>query len=193
MEDEAVKVEVIELNSNKPVPGASVTLYKCTKYDFVFGCLDIGVSSHYLTNQNGIAAIRNADYFQANEGLRISKSGYWTRNGGQGRNELCPEGWIQLNIKRTSLYPDSLFFYLFNMGENTPSIISAGGEVLKMKQRADTTALIRAFGSQKNALTWIVGQKFQYWYGISFDSVASASLTPVTVPANDTIHLSLEY
>jgi hypothetical protein len=110
-------LEVVELNPNKPVSGAAVTLYKCTSYDNIFGCRQVGVFSVSTTNSSGVAKISSIDYSRADEGIKISKTGYWTQDGYSGKNELCPEGWINLNIKRNSSYPDSLFFILFNVEE----------------------------------------------------------------------------
>jgi hypothetical protein len=191
--DEAVTVEVVEINSAKPVANAALTLYKCTDYDNIFGCLLKGVLATYSTDAAGIAKIRSADYYGANEGLQISKGQYWTQEGQMGKNELCPEGWIRLNIKRTSNYPDSLVFFLFNVEERFLLTGSEGMRVLKMNQRADTTVLIRAFGSQKNALKWLVGEEFYIPDYIAYDTLASGILSPVTVPANGTIDLSLTY
>lgn len=140
-----------------------------------------------------IAKIRYADYNGANEGLKISKSQYWTQDGSMGKNELCPEGWIRLNIKRTSNYPDSLVFVLFNVEERFLLTGSEGMKVLKMNQRTDTTVLIRAFGTQKNTLLWKVAEEFIAWNGITYNTVASGSLPPANVPAKGTIDLSLEY
>src|SRR5688572_25443106 len=158
--DDSVTVEVVEVISAKPVANATITLYKCTNYDNIFGCLSKGVLATYSTDAAGIAKIKSADYNGANEGLQISKGQYWTQEGQMGKNELCPEGWIRLNIKRTSNYPDSLAFFLFNVEERFVLTTSEGMRVLKMNQRTDTTVLIRAFGAQKNTLKWLVGEEF---------------------------------
>jgi hypothetical protein len=67
-------------------------------------------------------------------------------------------------------------------------------QVLKMKQRTDTTVMIRAFGSEKNTLLWKVGEEFLNPFGgVGYTEVASGSPMPVDMPANGTINLSLEY
>ena len=93
-------IEVYEHKTNIPVQGASVKLKRCTKYDIEFGCQQTGVFASYFTGTDGTANISDQDYHKCDEGMVIEKPGYWPQAASLGRNEITPEGLVQVTIKK---------------------------------------------------------------------------------------------
>ncbi|MFT3682638.1 MAG: hypothetical protein QM791_20445 [Ferruginibacter sp.] len=190
--EEYTNLEVYEAGGGTPVPGAQVKLMRCSKYDFEFGCQQRGVFATYSTGSDGIARVKNEDYRRADEGIIISKAGYWQQGGSQGRNEICAEGIITATIKRKNAYPDGKHFYLFISDEFHRMTTGNGMEVMDLYPLHDTTVTFKAFASQQNQLKWIVGEKSIIWV-ISYDVAAEKSLDPFFVKKSEPSLITIEY
>ena len=140
--------EVLEYKTNIPIAGAKVDLYTCTRYDAVFGCRTTGIFSSKITDAKGLCSFTNTEY-KADEGVKVSKSGYWTREGGV-KTYLQPEAFLNLHIKKQNNYPDTSYISI--------EISSEMGQVsfLSLKAPADSIINIKAFGNQNNNTKWTV-------------------------------------
>lgn len=191
------KVEVYEYKSNLPVQGASVKLNRCTKYDFEFGCQAIGSFATYTTDAEGITRISDGDYTKCDEGIVIEKSGYWSIDGGFGKNLINPEGSVQATVKKINEYSADNHFFILDSNENYQGGSGPWKKLVDIPI-TDTIIQFKAFGGQVNYLKWIVGSEYLVITGWSsgymdYSIVAQGILDPLTVNKNGIAAINIEY
>jgi len=146
-------ITVKEHKNRIPLAGVIISLYKCSNYDAVFGCMSTTVFARYTTDQKGEYVISRGDLNRANEGIIFSKPQYWDRSGGTGEIPMQPEAWVKIGLKASKRYPDSSFFEIQTVGE-----LGAGGHQ-SFPAPADSIINFRLIGNEMNKVTWVLLKK----------------------------------
>lgn len=144
---------VKEYKTNIPLAGVKISLYKCTDYDNVFGCLSKSVFATHTTDENGEYSFTQGEINQATEGVILSKSKYWDMHGGPGLVLMEPEAMVNLTVKASNTYPDTSIFEL-----NTISELGNGNAEI-FNAPKDTSFNFRLFGNETNIINWVVYTK----------------------------------
>ena len=145
--------EVLEYKTNTAISGATVVLYTCARYDAVFGCRATGFLASKVTDVKGTCTFTDTELRKADEGIKISKEGYFAINGHPGTNYLQPEALLNLHIQRQNPYPDSSYITIKINGElSQVSFIS-------FRAPLDSVVSIKAFGNENNNTEWSVFTK----------------------------------
>jgi hypothetical protein len=165
-------IKSIEYKTNIPLPGVTIRLYECSKYDFEFGCQATALLATHITNSNGEYMITQKELNQADEGIVLSKTQYGDMNGGTGDVLMEPEAWVQLALKTNKSYPDTTFFQLKTTSE------FGIASLLSFIPPKDSTVRFRLFGNEVNKVDWMVFTKdgIRGFYCI-IDTLDSGSLT----------------
>ena len=150
---ESYTIKVMEHKTNTPLSGVTVSLYRCTNYDLVFGCQGKAKFATYTTNSKGEAVIPDNDYNKANEGIVLSRSQYWEIQGGQGDNYMLPEALARLTLKTSKNYPDTTMLDIMTEGDFGIK------NVLTIKAPKDSIADFRMIGNASNTIRWIAYPK----------------------------------
>lgn len=179
---------VKEYKTNIPLAGVRISLYRCSKYDNVFGCQAKSVFATRSTDQNGEYNFTQSELNQANEGMILSKSQYWDlAGGGQGDVFMEPEAMVNLTLRTSKSYPDTSIFELKTTGE-------LGNASFKtFRAPKDSSFNYRLFGNETNTINWVVYTKELrcYQYCIR-DTLAHGSLT-LNPQRFETLNTSIDY
>jgi len=178
---------VKEYKTKIPLASVKISLYKCTNYDYVFGCQSKAVFATHTTDQNGEYAFTSGELNQADEGIILAKSQYWDMGGGQGEILMEPEAKVNLTLKTSKPYPDTSLFEL----KTTSEFGTASFQTFMAPE--DSTFNYRLFGNEENVINWIVYTKDLncYQYCIE-DTLASGSLT-LNPRKFETLNASINY
>lgn len=178
---------VKEYKTNIPLAGVLISLYKCSKYDNIFGCQSTAVFVTRSTDQNGEYAFTQSELNQSNQGIILSKSRYWERPGGQGDRPMEPEAIVNLTLKASKSYPDTSMFQL----DITSELGNGSGKTFRAPK--DSSFNFRLFGNQKNTVKWVVYTKdlrcYQY---CNRDTLAHGSVT-LNPQKFETLNTSIDY
>lgn len=180
-------IKVKEYKTETPLQGVKISLYTCSRYDAVFGCQQTALFASHVTDAKGEYTITGNELTRANEGIVLSKTQYWERNGGTGENLLEPEAWVNLSLKAKNSYPDTSFFALRSTGALGISSIQT------FKAPGDSVVRFRLFGNETNEANWIVYTMDPVCYQFcKIDTLASGvvSLNPKKF---ETLSASLNY
>ena len=180
-------VEIYEYGTGRPVGGVTINLFKCGYFDYLYGCTQNALLASYSTNNEGVARVSGEHYLQATRGMEALKSGYWTQEVGKGRNEICPEARIRINMNCANNYPPGKWLYIANVEERLLLTNNLGTYVYSSNRLVDTTVEVRAFGNQNNRLRWMVADHGGYIVH------HSGSLAPVHVAGGNTVTVNLSY
>ncbi len=164
-------IKVKEYKTNVPLPGVNIRLYRCSKYDYVFGCQSTALFATHTTDNKGEYALTKSELNKADEGIVLSKSEYWNRKGGTGENPMEPEAWVKIALKASKAYPDSSIFVIQTIGE------IGGGASQSLKAPKDSIINFRLIGNEINKVTWVLYTKYSCIYYCSGDTLAFGSLS----------------
>ena len=101
-------IKVKEYKTNVPLPGVKISLYYCSHYDAVFGCQSTSLFATHTTDGKGEYNISQGDLNKADRGIILSKPQYWDVNGGTGEIPMEPEAWVNVTLKTSNSYPDTV-------------------------------------------------------------------------------------
>ena len=163
---------VKEYKKNIPLGGVTISLYKCSNYDYIFGCQSKSLFATHSTDENGKYTFTQREINQASQGIILSKPQYWDKNGGEGDVLMEPVAIVNLTIKASKSYPDTSIFEL--------KTVSDFGDVSRKTFTAPKDSLINytLFGNEKNTISWAVFTKdFNCYIYCVKDTLASGILT----------------
>jgi hypothetical protein len=149
-EEDTYRMVVKEYKTNIPLARVKINLYKCSRYDNIFGCQAISVFATRFTNEDGHYDFTQSELNQSNEGIVLSKSQYWDVSGGQGDVFMEPEALVNIVLKAIKSYPDTSFFELGIVSE------LGNGSSKTFRSPKDSTFTFRIFGNEKNTINWVV-------------------------------------
>ena len=165
-------IKVKEYKTNTPLQGVLISLYKCSNYDNVFGCMSTSVFATHSTDDKGEYAFTQQEYAMLMK-IILSKSGYWTvQAGGQGEHTMVPDAWIKISLKASKVYPDTSIFQIQTITE------SGASNFQSFKSPKDSIMDFKLAGNEINKISWIIYTKDtkcrQYCI---LDTLASGSLS----------------
>ncbi len=170
--EETYIIKVKEYKTNILLPGVTIKLYRCSRYDPEFGCQATSLFATHATDINGEYKITQGDLNRSDKGIVLSKAGYWDIRGGGGEIAMEPEAWVSLTLKATKNYPDTSLLQLKTTGEF--GFVS----FVTLKAPKDSTINYRLFGNETNVLNWMLFTKDLSCYQFClYDTLATGSIT----------------
>jgi hypothetical protein len=171
-------ITVVERNTNKPIAGATVSLLKCSNYDFVFGCTGYSTFATLTTNTEGKATTT----FGADE-IKVEANKYWTlyKKTDIQNVILTPKNRIEVNVKRDKIYAPTDILWI---GQNRylDNLKPIGLPI-------DTTIYIDGYGSSENKIYWSIN----YWSGGIVTGIIGGSSPNFYVNGFDTARIQIKY
>lgn len=137
---------VVEKTTNKPIAGATVSLQKCSNYDFVFGCTAYSTFMTLTSNTEGKVT------YSANTSIakiQVEANKYWTLyKSGLQDMVLTPKNVIEVNVKREKTYAPTDILWI---GQNRFLY-----DLKPIGLPADTTVYIDGYGYSDNKIYWYI-------------------------------------
>jgi len=146
-------IKTVEYKTKVPLQAVKISLYRCSKYDAVFGCHSTALFATHITDDNGEYTIGSQELNKADEGIILSRGQYWEKHGGTGENQMEPEAWAMITLSSNKYYPDTSIFELKSTGEL--GVVSS----LKFTTPKDSTIRFRLFGNETNDISWTIYTK----------------------------------
>jgi hypothetical protein len=140
-------ITVIEKNTNKPIAGATVSLQKCSNYDFVFGCIRYSTFTTLTTNTEGkVTYSGNTNIEQ----ILVDANKYWNfYEKSRIQNViLIPKTIIEINVKREKTYASTDILWI---GQNRYL-----DDLKPIGLPIDTTIYIDGLGYSENKIYWYI-------------------------------------
>lgn len=164
-------IKVKEYKTNVPLAGVDIRLYKCTYYDFVFGCQSKSLYATHTTDNKGEYVTTQSELNKANQGIILSKPQYWDREGGNGEYPMIPEALVKIALKASKAYPDTSIFELKTTGAFGLASFQS------FKAPIDSIVNFRLFGNEINKVDWIIYTKDSRCFYCVRDILASGNLS----------------
>lgn len=184
--DKGYLMTVKEAKTNMPIPGVTIQLFKCSRYDEVFGCRSQALFATHVTDDKGQYRF-NAELNQANEGVVLKKSGYWDGGGGEGERFLTPLATADIHLTTQANYPDTSNFQI------TTSNGVAGESIGPFRPPKDSIIHLHLAGNDVNQLSWSVFyQDPKCYIYCPRDSFASGSFS-LSAAKHETVKYELAY
>ncbi|MFD2203231.1 hypothetical protein [Shivajiella indica] len=152
-----LKITTLEKVSRIPVPDATISLYKCSNFDAVFGCTKYQVVKTLKTNVNG-----EVEYSPINgvEAMEASHPDYWDNfnKAYYGEILLSPNSWVKLQLQKIGDYNPGSYVHL----QVTRECNNCGMLPYKINFNeniglpADTTFVIKVEGTENTTIFWEV-------------------------------------
>lgn len=177
---------VKEAKTNTPIPGVTIQLFKCSRYDDVFGCRSRALFATHVTDEKGEYRF-DGELNAANEGVILKKSGYWDGSGGEGERFIVPLAWVDIHLTTQTDYPDTSSFQI------SASNGLAGESIGPFRPPKDSTIHLSLAGNDINQLSWSVFyQDPKCYLYCPRDSFASG-LFSITAAKHETVKYELAY
>jgi 5-hydroxyisourate hydrolase-like protein (transthyretin family) len=181
-----VKITVLEKDTRKPVPGTSVDLLKCSKYDFIYGCTKYERVRTFTTNSQG-----EIEYERINntEAMQASHADYWEtfQKGDYGEILLTPNAWVKIQMDKTGTYSYGSYVVVEAKRECYSLDCSFPDFNKNIGLPADTTFVIRVRATEKTTIHWSVMTP------PSLSVVKSDATQPFLVDKFDTLRMKIQY
>jgi len=138
-------ITVIERNTNKPIAGATVSLLKCSNYDFQFGCTGYSTYTTVTTNSEGKATLPSKP-----DEIKVEANKYWTlyKKTDIQNAILTPKTSIEINVKREKTYAPTDILWI-GQERYFNDLKSIGLPV-------DTIVYIDGYGYSENKIYWYI-------------------------------------
>jgi hypothetical protein len=136
-----------EFRTGVPVPNVTVQLFRCSNYDYVFGCVATSLFATFYTDGKGECRAKDEVLKRADKGILYSRSQYWETPAGKA---MEPEAFVEVSLKASKTYPDSLHIALATRGET--GVVSRSA----FKAPKDTVVKFRVFGNAQNDVKWFL-------------------------------------
>ncbi|MGH2566415.1 MAG: hypothetical protein ACRDE5_17990 [Ginsengibacter sp.] len=177
-----ITLRVLESVTQKPVPGAIVSLLKCTQPNLDFSCSHYEAIKTLTTNSNG--------EFEFDESLvdriAVSASNYWSNETIHWTDiYLAPFAWINVHAVKVNSYPTKSRLNLL-VQNNAGNFYDT--QLLLNDVPDDTTTTITCVGNANSYLIWSVVD--------SLSNIITGSMRqtqPQFINAFDTLHLNIQY
>jgi hypothetical protein len=180
-------IKVKEYKTNVPLPEVKISLYYCSHYDAVLGCLSTSLFATHTTDGNGEYAISQGELNKADQGIILSKPQYWDIKGGTGEIPMEPEAWVNIALKANKTYPDTSIFELNIRGELGYSSSQS------FKAPKDSIVDFRLFGNEMNGVGWVIYTKDSKCYQFCVrDTLAYGNLS-LNPQKFETLTSSIDY
>ena len=170
---------VVERNTNKPIASATVSLQKCSNYDFVFGCTAYSTFTTLTTNTEGKAhSIYGADQ------IEVEANKYWTlyKKTDIQNIVLTPKNIIEVNVKREKTYAPTDILWI---GQDRYF-----NDLKAIGLPIDTTVYIDGYGYSDNKIYWYIN----YYNGAIVNLGSTGGSTPnFYVNGFDTTRIQIKY
>jgi hypothetical protein len=172
-------ITVIEKITNKPIAGATVSLRKCSNYDFQFGCTAYSTFNTLTTNTEGKVT------FSSNpDEIKVEANKYWTLYKKTDiRNViLTPKNSIELHVKREKTYAptDILWIGQYRFFNDLKAI---GLPI-------DTIVYVDGYGYAENKIYWYIN----YFIGGIVNTGSTGGNSPnFYVNGFDTAKIEIKY
>lgn len=171
---------ITEKTTNKPVAGATVSLRKCSNYDFVFGCTAYSTFTTLTSNTEGKVIYSGISSI---EEIKIEANKYWTvYQKGIQNAILTPKTVIEINVKREKAYAPT-------------DILCIGQDRYFNDLKAiglpiDTTLYIDGYGYSDNKIYWYIN----YYNGPIINPGSTGGSTPnFYINGFDTTKIQIKY
>jgi hypothetical protein len=173
-------ISVFERNTNKPIAGATVSLRKCSNYDFVFGCTAYSTFTTLTTNTEGKATSRISGIDE----IKVEANNYWTlyKKTDIQNVILTPKTSIEVNVKREKTYAPT---DILSIGQDRyfTDLKSIGLPV-------DTIVYIDGYGYSENKIYWYIN----YWNGPIVNTGSTGGSSPnFYINGFDTARILIKY
>lgn len=183
---EKIKITVLEKDTRKPVSEVLVSLYRCSKVDYEFGCTGYAVATMLLTNSQG-----EIEYYPISDivGMRTSHPDYWSTYGMGSSGELLisPNAYMIINLKKTGTYSPESYVILEAKGDCFGLECSYPYTSLNLGLPMDTTFVFKVKGAEKTSISWRVLAPPSYF------PIKSGSSQPFVVDRFDTLSMNIQY
>lgn len=152
-DNDLVSVTIKEYKTNLPVEGATFGTYICSYYDFQFGCTQSVIYSSCITNSLGKCNYKLPDKdFRA---ITVEKQGYWRTYSRYIFDEffIQPEAWVTINFETDTAYPETSYFFITVIGENT-------GSMNYIPEVEASVKTITLYGNENNKIKWVLYETY---------------------------------
>lgn len=147
-------IQVREAVTGLPVAGARVTLEACSKYDFVFGCLDYSPIKTYTTDSNGHALVDRALKWEI---MEVTRNNYWPAQLKKGRTVApYPVCYLKVRVVKSRTLRPAEGVYVAAKPPCNPWCFEV---FTYLGQPADTTVFLQGYGNIENAVLWDIRSK----------------------------------
>jgi hypothetical protein len=107
-------IQVMEKFTKTPIDRATVSLKKCSRYDFEFGCLQYSTHTTLFTNSKGQVTYVGTAPIEKVEVVHYKYMPYYASSVGD--IYLSPKGVVELRIKKVNTYaPNSILYVSDNL------------------------------------------------------------------------------
>ena len=171
-------ISVLERNTNKPIAGATVSLLKCSNYDFVFGCTGYSTYSTLTTNSEGKVTASKADE------IKVEANKYWTlyKKTDIQNVILNPKTTIEVNVKREKTYAPTDILWI---GQDRYF-----NDLKGIGLPVDTIVYIDGYGYAENKIYWYIN----YWNGPIVNTGSTGGSSPnFYINGFDTARIQIKY
>ncbi len=174
-----VTITVVESTTNKPIAGATVSLQKCSNYDFQFGCTAYSTFTTLISNTEGKAT----SAFGADQ-IKVEANKYWTvyKKTDIQNVILTPKTSIEVNVKREKTYAPTDILWI---GQD-----KYFNDLKGIGLPVDTTIYIDGYGYSENKIYWYIN----YWNGAIVNTGSTGGSSPnFYVNGFDTARIQIKY
>lgn len=174
-------ITVIEKTTNRPIAGASVSLRKCSNYDFQFGCIAHSTFTTLTTNAEGKATYSGNTNIDE---IKVDANKYWSLYQKTGIQNviLTPKTSIEVNVKREKTYAPTDILWI---GQDRYFM-----DLKPIGLPVDTIVYIDGYGYSENKIYWYIN----YFSGGIINPGSTGGSSPnFDVNGFDTTKLQIKY
>ena len=150
--NQTVTLHVSEFKTNRPIEGATVSLYDKGTFDFLTcGCYESNLLLQGQTDNKGNFTVSQDILNKVNMGISVSKEPYIETGGDNTTTQFTMSAveFIQLHLVKVNPYPGLSDIILTYRGE-TDQIMPVQGYIGLPQGITDTTLAVVAYGEQIN-------------------------------------------
>lgn len=183
---EKIKITVLEKDTKKPVSGVMVSLLRCSKSDFEFGCTGYAIAATLMTNPQG-----EIEYYPISGivAMQTSHPDYWAayEKGASGELLISPNGYVMIHLEKTGTYSLESYAIIEARGDCFSFECPYPYTSLDLGLPMDTTFVFKVKAAEKTSIYWRVLAPPSYY------PIKSGSSQPFVVDRFDTLSMNIQY